>query len=155
MKYRCSMQNYLLALLLDLDGVMQNPTYHPEGDALYHSLQVFQHALKNSEDPILLAAALLHDVGKSCSSKGHEFVGAEMVSQILNNEITWLIKHHLDLLKNPGHTKKRIRHKHHKLIQLQKLRNWDLAGREPLVDVMSAEEAISILMQHKKMILIY
>ena len=155
MKYRYYVQDYLLALLLDLDGVMQNPTYHPEGDALYHSLQVFQHALKHSEDPILLAAALFHDVGKSCGSKDHELVGAEMISNILNDEITWLIKHHLDLLKNPAHTKKRLRDKQQQLFQLQQLRKWDLAGRETSVDVMSAEEAISILMQYKKTISVY
>ena len=27
--------------LLPLESVKQNPKYHPEGDALYHSLQVF------------------------------------------------------------------------------------------------------------------
>lgn len=155
MKYRYYVQEYLLALLLDLDGVMQNPVYHPEGDALYHSLQVFQHALKQSEDPILLAAALLHDVGKSCGSKKHELVGAEMISHILDDKITWLIKHHLDLLKTPAHTKKRLKHRQQQLIQLQQLRKWDLAGREPMVDVMPAEEAISLLMQYKKTISVY
>ena len=30
-----------LALLLPLEQVKQSPVYHPEGDALYHSLQVF------------------------------------------------------------------------------------------------------------------
>jgi hypothetical protein len=31
----------LLSLLEALDGVAQSPRYHPEGDALFHSLQVF------------------------------------------------------------------------------------------------------------------
>ena len=30
------------ALLTPLENVKQNPAYHPEGDALYHSLQVFE-----------------------------------------------------------------------------------------------------------------
>ena len=29
------------SLLLPLENVKQNPRYHPEGDVLYHSLQVF------------------------------------------------------------------------------------------------------------------
>ena len=32
--------------LIALDGVRQDPRYHPEGDALFHSLQVFEHALR-------------------------------------------------------------------------------------------------------------
>src|SRR5690606_19665511 len=32
-------------LLLPLENVNQNPKFHPEGDALYHSLQVYQLAL--------------------------------------------------------------------------------------------------------------
>ena len=31
-----------LSLLLPLENVHQKPRYHPEGDALYHSLQVFE-----------------------------------------------------------------------------------------------------------------
>ena len=40
--------------------------YHPEGDALYHSLQVFDLACEESPyDEDFLLAALLHDVGKA------------------------------------------------------------------------------------------
>lgn len=148
MQDRHYVQDYLLALLLDLDGIPQNPMYHPEGDALFHSLQVFQHALKQSDDPNLLAAALFHDVGKAYGCPNHEILGAEMLSQVLNNEIVWLIEHHLDLLKKPVHTRKRLKHKQQKLNQLQQLRKWDIAGRDPLADVISAEQAISILIPY-------
>jgi hypothetical protein len=53
-------------LLLPLENVKEAPRYHPEGDALYHILQVFE--LARSEPPYdeeFLLAALLHDVGKA------------------------------------------------------------------------------------------
>ncbi|MEE9304579.1 MAG: hypothetical protein V3U84_12455 [Thiotrichaceae bacterium] len=37
--------------------VQQDSRFHPEGDALFHSLQVFQIALQQSDNPNLLAAA--------------------------------------------------------------------------------------------------
>jgi hypothetical protein len=53
-------------LLLPLENIKQNPKYHPEGDALYHSLQVYQLALHELPyDEEFLLAALLHDVGKA------------------------------------------------------------------------------------------
>lgn len=44
--------------LLPLESVKQNPKYHPEGDALYHSLQVFHLArdARPYDEEFLLAA---------------------------------------------------------------------------------------------------
>ena len=54
------------SLLLPLENVKQHVKYHPEGDALYHSLQVFDHAQDNLPyDEEFLTAALMHDVGKA------------------------------------------------------------------------------------------
>ena len=64
-------------LLLPLETVKQNPAYHPEGDALYHSLQVFdlaRDALPYDEEFQL--AALLHDVGKAIDPRDHVAAGA-------------------------------------------------------------------------------
>ena len=53
------------ALLEPLDRVTLNRDTHPEGDLLYHSLQVFGLAKEaRSWDEEFLLAALLHDVGK-------------------------------------------------------------------------------------------
>jgi putative nucleotidyltransferase with HDIG domain len=138
-------KDYLLSLLLDLDGIEQDPYYHPEGDALFHSLQVFQLAHQQSDSPILWAAALFHDVGKADGSKNHYKVGAEMLKHVLNDQIVWLVEHHLDLLISPAQTKRRLRKQANRLRQLQQLRQWDLAGREVSADVMSPQQALTLL----------
>lgn len=81
------MKDYLLDLLFDLDSIEQDPYYHPEGDALFHSLQVFQLANQQSDCPVMWAAALFHDVGKANGSKKHDAVGAEMLRCVLNAEM--------------------------------------------------------------------
>lgn len=139
------MNQYLLSLLLDLDGIEQNPHFHPEGDALFHSLQVFQLAYQNSDEPLLWAAALFHDVGKANGSKHHEQTGAEMLSGILDKQVVWLVEHHLDLLISPASTKRKYQYQGNQLQQLQQLRKWDLAGRDPFAEVVSPHQALSLL----------
>ena len=59
-----------------LESVKQNPQYHPEGDALYHSLQVFELARDaRPYDEEFLLAALLHDVGKAIDPQDHVAAG--------------------------------------------------------------------------------
>lgn len=138
------MHDDLLALLLDLDGVQQDPRYHPEGDALFHTLQVFGLALRETRDPVLLAAALLHDVGKAHAGPDHDEVGADLLDGLLCPRVVWLVRHHLDLLRNP----RRARHRRTELGALQQLRRWDLGGRQRHARVISPEEAVAHLMNH-------
>lgn len=139
------MRDYLLFLLLDLDGIEQDPYYHPEGDALFHSLQVFQLAHQQSNLPILWAAALFHDVGKANGSKNHDAIGAEMLKGVLDDQIVWLVEHHLDLLNAPAKTRRKLRKQSTQFRQLQLLRDWDLSGRDPTAEVISPEQAINLL----------
>jgi hypothetical protein len=63
-------------LLLPLEKVKQSPKWHPEGDVLYHLLQVFE--LARSERPWdeeFLLAALLHDIGKGLDPFDHVTAG--------------------------------------------------------------------------------
>ena len=136
----------LLELLLALDRIPQDPRYHPEGDALYHSLQVFQHARRESPDPALHAAALLHDVGKALRSPEHDADGADLLDGLVAPRIVWLVRHHLDLLREPGVTRRRL-HGTVRLQDLEHLRRWDLAGRSPRAWVCSPEEAVHLLLQ--------
>jgi len=138
-------KDYLLDLLLDLDGIEQDPYYHPEGDALFHSLQVFQLAHQQSDCPIMWAAALFHDVGKANGSKSHDAVGAEMLQGVLNDQIVWLVEHHLDLLIASAQTKRKLRKQPTQLKQLEQLRHWDVSGRDPTAEVISPQQAIALL----------
>ena len=83
-------------LLLPLEQVKENPAYHPEGDALYHSLQVFE--LARAELPYdeeFLLAALLHDVGKAIDRREHVAAALESLEGFITPRTAWLIEHHM------------------------------------------------------------
>jgi len=139
------MDQDLLDLLLSLDGIRQDPRWHPEGDALYHSLQAFDLARRATQDRALWAAALLHDVGKALSSPDHDAVGADLLDGLISPRIVWLVRHHLDLLRVPAVTKRRL-HGTSALADLQRLRRWDVGGRSPSAAVLDPEAALEILL---------
>lgn len=89
--------DYFRLLLAPLEGVKQNPKYHPEGDALFHSLQVFQLAFQaRSWDEELVIAALLHDVGKGIDNKDHVNAGLEALDGYITERTRFLIAHHME-----------------------------------------------------------
>ncbi len=140
-----SMYDKLLVLLTALDGVRQDPQYHPEGDALFHSLQVFEVARAETRDWELLMAALVHDVGKAVDSAQHAEIGADLLEGLASQRVTSLVTHHLDLLRTPKATRRRLRGTR-ELADLEKLRRYDLAGRNPKAWVPSPEDALAYLM---------
>lgn len=84
-------------LLEPLEGVKQSPKYHPEGDALYHSLQVFELARdERPYDEEFLLAALLHDVGKAIDPSDHVNAALEALEGSISVRTAWLIEHHMD-----------------------------------------------------------
>jgi predicted HD phosphohydrolase len=84
-------------LLLPLENVKQNRKYHPEGDALYHSLQVFDLARDAMPyDEEFLLAALLHDVGKAIDPLDHVQAGLEALSGFITERTGWFIAHHME-----------------------------------------------------------
>lgn len=94
-----------------LETVKQDPRSHPEGDALYHSLQVFEHArAARPYDEEFLLAALLHDVGKAIDPRNHIATGLESLRGTLTPRTAWLIAHHHDLWPGgkPLSTKERL-----------------------------------------------
>jgi predicted HD phosphohydrolase/predicted nucleotidyltransferase len=84
-------------LLEPLEGVKQSPRYHPEGDALYHSLQVFELARQERPyDEEFLLAALLHDVGKAIDPSDHVAAALGALEGAITERTAWLIEHHMD-----------------------------------------------------------
>jgi hypothetical protein len=82
-------------LLEPLEDVKLGRRRHPEGDALYHSLQVFElarHELPYDEE--FLLAALLHDVGKAIDPDDHIQAGLDALEGYITPRTGWLIAHH-------------------------------------------------------------
>jgi len=89
---------------------------------------------------VLWAAALFHDVGKAIDGPSHDEVGADLLEGLLAPRAVWLVRHHLDLLKDPRGTRRRY-HGTQALRELELLRRWDLGGRDPGARVVSLEGA--------------
>jgi hypothetical protein len=138
------------SLLLPLENVKQSPKYHPEGDVLYHSLQVFDNAcLELPYDEEFLQAALLHDIGKGIDAANHVAAGLEALEGYISPRTAWLIEHHME-----GHrihdqsigarAHRRLR-EHESYDELLLLSECDREGRVPGVVTSSLEEAIEYL----------
>jgi len=86
-------------LLEPLEKVQQDRDTHPEGDALYHSLQVFELARQELPyDEEFLLAALLHDVGKAVDPRDHVAAALEILEGLITPRTAWLIEHHEEAL---------------------------------------------------------
>ncbi|MCC7291121.1 MAG: hypothetical protein IT449_03550 [Phycisphaerales bacterium] len=82
-------------LLQRLEGVKQKAEYHPEGDALYHSLQAFDLAREQfSYDEEFLQAALLHDVGKGIDPARHIDAALAALRGLISPRTVFLIEFH-------------------------------------------------------------
>lgn len=137
-------------LLLPLEDVRQSPAWHPEGDALYHSLQVFEQARdRRSYDEEFLLAALLHDIGKAIDPCDH--VGAALLALegLITERTRFLVAHHMDAhaIRNGtlGGRLRRELEASPDFEDLMLLQECDAAGREPGVIVGTVDEALDYL----------
>ena len=140
--------SYYESLLKPLEKVKQNPKTHPEGDALYHSLQVFELVWQNNPyDEELLTAALLHDVGKAIAPHGdhhaatiHALEGRitertrELIEKLLNG-----LAYHSGTL---GHRARKALINDPDWEAVTLLTDSDLSGRRPGAQVPTLQEAI-------------
>jgi len=83
-------------LLLPLENVRGPRAYHPEGDVLYHALQVFELARERRPyDEEFLLAALLHDVGKGLDPSDHVGAALQALEGLITERTRFLIEHHM------------------------------------------------------------
>lgn len=144
------------ALLLPLENVKQNLKHHPEGDALYHSLQVFDLARDELPyDEEFLLAALLHDVGKAIDSADHVLAGLEALSGFITDRTQWLIRHHMDahgiLDKTIGARAHRRFRESENYDELVLLSECDRGGRVAGVEAPELDEALDYIRELAKM----
>ena len=143
-------------LLLPLERVKESPKYHPEGDTLYHSLQVFE--LARSELPYdeeFLLAALLHDVGKGIDRRDHVAAGLEALEGSITPRTAWLIEHHMEgcaLLDGTlGARSRRRLTASDDFDELKLLAECDRDGRVQGVEVPDTEEALEYIRELDEM----
>jgi hypothetical protein len=137
-------------LLLPLENVQGSRTYHPEGDVLYHSLQVFELARDSRPyDEEFLLAALLHDVGKGIDRSSHVEAGLSALDGLIGERTAWLIAHHMDAqaYKNGtlGAKARREIQSSPDFEDLMLLRDLDDQGRVPGAMVGTLDEALDYL----------
>lgn len=137
-------------LLLPLENVKGSPTYHPEGDVLYHSLQVFELA-RNARgyDEEFLLAALLHDIGKGLDRSNHVEAALSALDGLITERTAWLIEHHMEAMDyrkgTLGAKKRRELESSPDFEDLMLLRDLDDGGRVPGAIVGTVDEALDYL----------
>jgi predicted HD phosphohydrolase/predicted nucleotidyltransferase len=143
-------------LLLPLENVKENVAYHPEGDALYHSLQVFELARRELPyDEEFLLAALLHDVGKAVDRSDHVAAGLEALAGYITPRTAWFIEHHMEgqqiLDGSLGIRARRRLESSEDFEELKLLVRCDRDGRRPGGDAPEVSEAIEYLRELSRM----
>jgi hypothetical protein len=138
------------SLLLPLENVKQNPQWHPEGDALFHTLQVFDIARNELPyDEEFLLAALLHDVGKAIDPHDHVAAGLEAVAGFITERTGWLIAHHMEAQQvldgTLGARAKRRLMESESYEELMTLARCDRAGRQPGAEAPELDEALDYI----------
>jgi hypothetical protein len=140
----------LAACVTVLATVRQDPTRHPEGDALEHSLQVF--ALVLAERPFdeeLLTAALVHDVGLAIDRRNPVAATLESLGDLVTPRTRWLVESLPAALAYAagtlGHRARKRLEAHADFLDVLLLAEADRRGRQRGLAAPSLDEAIAIL----------
>src|SRR5437762_1685323 len=137
-------------LLLPLENVKQSPVHHPEGDVLYHLLQVFELAREERPyDEEFLLAALLHDIGKGLDPADHVEAALSALDGLITERTRFFIEHHMHAQElRSGKLGARMRRQLEvspDFEDLMLLRQLDDAGRVPGAVVGTVDEALDFL----------
>jgi hypothetical protein len=138
------------SLMQPLALVSQRKQDHPEGDVLYHSLQVFDLARDElSYDEEFQLAALLHDVGKGVDPVNPIVAGLHLLGDSITSRTSWLIEHlpeaHRICEGTIGVRARRRLHDSEDFAELVLLAECDRAGRVAGVQVPELEEALAAI----------
>jgi len=137
-------------LLAPLEYVRQSPKWHPEGDVLVHSLQVFDLARGHLPyDEEFLVAALLHDVGKGIDRADPVRAALAALGDSITPRTAWLIDHHADATAlregKLGARSRRRLEASESFEELMLLSRCDREGRQRGVEVPDLDDAIEYL----------
>jgi predicted nucleotidyltransferase/predicted HD phosphohydrolase len=137
-------------LLQPLDRVKQSPKYHPEGDVLYHLLQVFELArAERPYDEEFLQAALLHDLGKGLDPGDHVGAALQALDGLITERTQFLIENHMLAQEYKagtlGHRQRLRLEASPDFEDLMRLRELDDQGRVPGTVVGTLDEALEYL----------
>lgn len=116
--HKLGLLEHILPEVAALQGVPQDPAYHPEGDVLAHTFLAVAQADGVWDDPLLKMALLLHDVGKPRalarsggeSMAGHCQIGAELAEGVLSRlrfsrreieRVKFLVAEHMRVARLP------------------------------------------------------
>jgi len=140
----------LAACVTVLATVRQDPTRHPEGDALEHSLQVF--ALVLAERPFdeeLLTAALVHDVGLAINRRDPVAAALEAVGDLVTPRTRWLVESlpaaRAYAAETLGHRARKRLQAHPDFLDVLLLAEADRRGRQRGLAAPSLDEAVAVL----------
>ena len=123
---------------------------HPEGDLLYHSLQVFELAKEaRSWDEEFLLAALLHDVGKGIDPYDSLEATLGILAGIVSERTLWFIENlplqHRSHEGTMGVRARRRLREHDDGEELRLLAECDSEGRVPGRKVAELSDALSYI----------
>lgn len=136
-------------LLEPLAQVLLDPHEHPEGDALYHSLQVFELGRRAVPwDEEFLQACLLHEIGRAIDPQHPVESGLETLEPFVTQRTLELIRglpRMLEILEH-GKSLRTVRRSEHYEDWLL-LAQCDRRGRQPGMPVPELHEALDYLRQ--------
>jgi len=135
-------------LLLPLAQIQQHRATHPEGDALYHSLQVFSQAAEELPyDEEFQLAALLHDVGKAIDPLEHVRASLDALAPYVTERTLWFVEQHQEahrlLQGSLGARARRRLLSHPDYEELLLLARFDRQGRICGASVPTLDEALA------------
>ena len=106
-------------------------------DDLQHSLQTATRAERAGADDEVVLTALLHDSGKSLSSRHHGRRASELLAGVVRPDLLWVLRVHQDFtaaeLPNGRWRDARVLHRWHHAYRMAErfVDEWDLPARDP------------------------